>query len=161
MLRVKDIEKSLKFYQEVLGMKLVRTHEAEAAGFNLYFLGYPGKDDTSSAGAESTANREGLLELTWNYGTEKDENFKYHSGNEDPQGFGHICKCYSLVTTEPVLFSESCADPGPRCNRGRYQCRVPEVRGPAVQLEKEAHGWSHEGDCLPPRPGWILGRDCC
>ncbi|KAI9900701.1 hypothetical protein N3K66_004963 [Trichothecium roseum] len=91
MLRVKDIEKSLKFYQEVLGMKLVRTHEAEAAGFNLYFLGYPGKDDTSSAGAESTANREGLLELTWNYGTEKDENFKYHSGNEDPQGFGHIC----------------------------------------------------------------------
>ena len=105
MIRVKDIEKSLKFYQEVLGMKLIRTHEAEAAGFNLYFLGYPSKNDTASAGTESTANREGLLELTWNYGTEKDENFKYHSGNEDPQGFGHICKRPSFVPSFAVLTS--------------------------------------------------------
>lgn len=31
------------------------------------------------------------MELTHNWGTEKDANFKgYHSGNEEPQGFGHI-----------------------------------------------------------------------
>lgn len=30
------------------------------------------------------------LELTWNHGTEKDENFKVHDGNKQPQGFGHI-----------------------------------------------------------------------
>jgi hypothetical protein len=37
--------------------------------------------------------REGVLELTWNHGTEKDESFAgYASGNEDPgKGFGHIC----------------------------------------------------------------------
>lgn len=28
--------------------------------------------------------------MTWNYGTEKDADFKYHDGNAEPQGFGHI-----------------------------------------------------------------------
>jgi lactoylglutathione lyase len=90
MIRVKDAEKSLKFYQEVLGMTLFRTSEQSAAGFNLYFLGYPGSEGVPENGF--TAHKEGLLELTWNYGTEKDENFKYHDGNAEPQGFGHICK---------------------------------------------------------------------
>ncbi|KAH8884589.1 glyoxalase I [Thozetella sp. PMI_491] len=90
MIRVKDAEKSLKFYQEALGMSLFRTSENEKAAFNLYFLGYPGTQGEPVAGA-STANREGLLELTWNYGTEKDDNFKYHNGNDEPQGFGHLC----------------------------------------------------------------------
>jgi lactoylglutathione lyase len=90
MIRVKDIEKSLKFYQDVLGMTTVRTIESEAAGFNLYFLAYPQQKETVSE-AEFSSKYEGLLELTWNYGTEKDENFKYHNGNDQPQGFGHIC----------------------------------------------------------------------
>ncbi|KAI1346228.1 Glyoxalase/Bleomycin resistance protein/Dihydroxybiphenyl dioxygenase [Xylaria sp. FL0043] len=89
MIRVKDAEKSLKFYQEVLGMTLFRTVEQEAAGFNLYFLGYPGAEGVPENGF--TALKEGLLELTWNYGTEKDESFSYHNGNDQPQGFGHIC----------------------------------------------------------------------
>ncbi|KAI0022846.1 glyoxalase I [Xylariomycetidae sp. FL0641] len=89
MIRVKDAEKSLKWYQEVLGMTLFRTSEQSAAGFNLYFLGYPGEQGVPENGF--TGDREGLLELTWNYGTEKDENFKYHDGNAEPQGFGHIC----------------------------------------------------------------------
>lgn len=86
MIRVKDAEKSLKYYQEVLGMTLLRTVEQSAAGFNLYFLGYGSAPEDGFTG-----NREGLLELTWNYGTEKDESFKYHDGNAEPQGFGHIC----------------------------------------------------------------------
>lgn len=88
MIRIKDHEKSLKFYQEVMGMSLMRTSENPNANFNLYFLGYPGAKGVTP----STADREGLLELTWNYGTEKDETFKYHNGNDEPQGFGHICK---------------------------------------------------------------------
>ncbi|KAK1827677.1 lactoylglutathione lyase [Podospora conica] len=87
MLRVKDAEKSLAFYQDVLGMTLMRTSENEKNGFNLYFLGYGAKP----AEGQGTADREGLLELTWNYGTEKDEKFSYHDGNKEPQGFGHIC----------------------------------------------------------------------
>ncbi|KAK3902683.1 Lactoylglutathione lyase [Staphylotrichum tortipilum] len=91
MLRVKDAEKSLAFYRDLLGMTLFRTHEAPAAAFNLYFLGYPGASAAPGAGVGPPAEREGLLELTWNYGTEKDEAFSYHNGNAEPQGFGHIC----------------------------------------------------------------------
>ncbi len=101
MLRVKDATKSLAFYRDVLGMTLFRTHEAPAAAFNLYFLGYPGVTAAPGAGVGPPAEREGLLELTWNYGTEKDESFSYHNGNAEPQGFGHICS--SLPS--PFLFS--------------------------------------------------------
>lgn len=92
MLRVKDAEKSLKYYEDVLGMTLLRTVENSGAGFNLYFLGYPGDQPFPEGQDKNTSHREGLLELTWNYGTEKDESFHYHDGNSEPQGFGHICK---------------------------------------------------------------------
>lgn len=92
MLRVKDPQVSLKFYQEVMGMKLVRTSENEAGGFNLYFLGYPESNPPAKTDASNpVAEWEGLLELTWNYGTEKQEGKVYHDGNSEPQGFGHIC----------------------------------------------------------------------
>lgn len=61
--------------------------------FNLYFLGYgaaPKKGDSVN-NVNPTADKEGLLELTWNYGTEKEEGQVYHNGNDQPQGFGHIC----------------------------------------------------------------------
>jgi lactoylglutathione lyase len=90
MMRVKDAEKSIKFYEEVLGMKLMRTAEAKAAGFTNFFLGYPGKDGMPKE--NEMVHRQGLLELTWNHGTEKDEAFQYHNGNDEPQGFGHICE---------------------------------------------------------------------
>lgn len=100
MIRVKDAEKSLKFYQDVMGMSLFRTNEQAAAKFNLYFLGYPGDKGTPENGF--TADYEGLLELTWNYGTEKDENFKYHDGNSEPKGFGHIGECLFPFIPSPV-----------------------------------------------------------
>ncbi|KAG7131163.1 Lactoylglutathione lyase like protein [Verticillium longisporum] len=82
MLRVKDADKSLAFYRDVLGMNLLRKNESSS--FTLFFLGY-NKD------GDGTATREGVLELTWNHGTEKEADFKYHNGNDQPQGFGHIC----------------------------------------------------------------------
>lgn len=86
MIRVKDHTQSLNFYQDILGMSLLRTSESASSGFNLYFLGYvPGANNDVN-----TAPLEGVLELTWNYGTEKDAEFKYHDGNSEPQGFGHI-----------------------------------------------------------------------
>lgn len=87
MIRVKDAEKSLKFYQDVMGMKLLR--ESANSGFTLYFLRYPSDEP----------EKEGLLELTWNHGTEKDEAFTYHNGNEQPQGFGHIGKTHTNTKT--------------------------------------------------------------
>lgn len=84
MIRIKDHTKSLQFYQETMGMSLIRTVENPDAKFNLYFLAY------GAVASGTQAQREGLLELTWNYGTESDESFKYHNGNDEPQGFGHI-----------------------------------------------------------------------
>lgn len=106
MIRVKDPEKSLKFYQEVLGMSLLRTKKNKDAEFNLYFLGYPGDKGVPTATANNVnpiADREGILELTWNYGTEKQADFKYHNGNDEPQGFGHVCKSYNSVPDIPHL----------------------------------------------------------
>lgn len=40
MIRVKDAEKTLKFYQDNFGMKLKNVKENPDAKFNLYFLGY-------------------------------------------------------------------------------------------------------------------------
>ncbi|KKK18127.1 hypothetical protein ARAM_007108 [Aspergillus rambellii] len=92
MLRVKCAETSLKFYQEVMGMTQVRMSENKDAAFNLYFLGYPASNPKVQEGARNpVAEWEGLLELTWNYGTEKQEGKVYHDGNSEPQGFGHIC----------------------------------------------------------------------
>ncbi|KAL8690366.1 MAG: hypothetical protein Q9224_004421 [Gallowayella concinna] len=86
MIRVKDHSKSLQFYQETLGMSLLRTKESPSSEFNLYFLGYVPDANNDI----NTIPLEGVLELTWNYGTEKDDEFEYHDGNSEPQGFGHI-----------------------------------------------------------------------
>ena len=65
MIRVKDIEKSLKFYQEVMGMKLLRESGNPDAGFTLYFLGY-GSGSSEGASIEEKRQRrlirEGILE---------------------------------------------------------------------------------------------------
>ncbi|ODH12819.1 lactoylglutathione lyase [Paracoccidioides brasiliensis] len=92
MVRVKDPEASLKFYQEVFGMTLLHTLELAGADCNLYFLAYPSSNPSLQEGdANPVADWEGLLELTWNRGTEKQEGGVYHDGNSEPQGFGHIC----------------------------------------------------------------------
>ena len=115
MIRVKDAEKSLKFYQETMGMTLIRTNENPDNKFNLYFLGYP-------EGSPATqAHREGLLELTWNYGTEKDPNFKYHDGNAEPQGFGHIAVSVDDIDKACARFEEKGVSWKKRLTDGRMK----------------------------------------
>jgi len=108
MIRIRDKEESLKFYQDVMGMTLMRTSENKDAAFNLYFLGYgPPAGDKSANGVNPTADREGLLELTWNYGTEKEEKGSvYTSGNEEPKGFGHICVSVDNLEAACARFEE-------------------------------------------------------
>jgi lactoylglutathione lyase len=101
MIRVKDAEKSLKFYQDVMGMTLLNTKEQPDNKFNLYFLGYKGDSNPPTQ-----AHREGVLELTWNYGTENDADFKYHDGNAEPQGFGHIAVSVDDIEKACARFEE-------------------------------------------------------
>jgi len=92
MIRVKDPEVSIKWYTEVLGMELISKHPQ--GDFTLYFLAFDHSAGklTAEEKTKQKANREGLLELTHNHGTESDPDFKgYASGNTDPgRGFGHI-----------------------------------------------------------------------
>ena len=96
MLRVKDPAKSLEFYTGVLGMTLLAVKKFPEMGFDLYFLAKLTDSERenlpSGADLEIFAFRQrGILELTHNYGTETKADFSYHDGNQDPQGFGHIC----------------------------------------------------------------------
>jgi lactoylglutathione lyase len=69
MLRVGDLQRSVMFYTDVLGMKLLRTTDRPEQKYSLAFVGY---DEESRAS---------VLELTYNYGVDK-----YELGG----GFGHI-----------------------------------------------------------------------
>ena len=69
MLRVGDLQRSVRFYTEVLGMKLLRTTDRPEQRYSLAFVGY------------DTEDRASVLELTYNYGVER-----YDLGG----GFGHV-----------------------------------------------------------------------
>lgn len=94
MLRIKDPSRSLPFYQHVLGMTLVKEIPFPEMKFTLYFLGYVRSRDQLPSDAAGRLNyafgQPAMLELTHNWGTEKEAGEPYHNGNEDPRGFGHI-----------------------------------------------------------------------
>ena len=94
MLRVKDPEISLAFYSHVLGMRVLRKLDFPEMKFSLYFLAkLEDRDEVpQDAGARTqwTFRQQGILELTHNWGTEAQPDFRYPDGNSQPQGFGHI-----------------------------------------------------------------------
>ncbi len=95
MLRVHDPKVSLEFYSRVFGMRVLRRLDFAEMKFSLYFLARPEPGETvpEEAGArtEWVFSQRGILELTHNWGSEDDPGQRYHNGNDDPQGFGHIC----------------------------------------------------------------------
>ncbi|ADQ85084.1 MULTISPECIES: lactoylglutathione lyase [Methylovorus] len=69
MLRVGNLDKSIAFYTQVLGMQVLRKHEYPDGKFTLAFVGYGDEQNNT------------VLELTYNWGTES-----YDKGN----AYGHI-----------------------------------------------------------------------
>lgn len=69
MLRVGDLDRSIQFYTDIMGMQLLRKHDNEAYQYTLAFVGYG--DESEGA----------VIELTYNWGTTE-----YEMGD----AFGHI-----------------------------------------------------------------------
>ena len=69
MLRVGDLDRSLKFYTEVLGMQVLRRNDYPDGQFTLAFVGYGSEDEGA------------VIELTYNWGVDK-----YELGT----AYGHI-----------------------------------------------------------------------
>jgi lactoylglutathione lyase len=69
MLRVGDLDRSIKFYTEVLGMRLLRRQDYPRGKYTLAFVGYGDEDDNT------------VIEFTYNWGVSE-----YDLGD----GFGHI-----------------------------------------------------------------------
>nr|CAD7449293.1 unnamed protein product [Timema bartmani] len=93
MYRIKDPRRSLEFYTQVLGMRLLQKLDFPDMKFSLYFMGFEAAADIPVDPKDRTQwtfSRKATLELTHNWGTESDPDSHYHNGNEEPRGFGHI-----------------------------------------------------------------------
>ena len=97
MLRVLDLDKSIKFYTSLLGMKLLRRKDYKEGKFTLAFLGYGNESDTT------------VLELTYNW----DQTEPYDLG----QGFGHLAlgikDIYKTCETLEQKGAKGIRPPGP------------------------------------------------
>ncbi|KAH7215956.1 Glyoxalase/Bleomycin resistance protein/Dihydroxybiphenyl dioxygenase [Fusarium oxysporum] len=86
-MRVTDATRSVRYYTENLGMKLIKTLDSQNGNSKTFLLGYPPTGPFT--GTEDLSCREGLLALIWQGG--ENAISQVHNGNDQPQGFGHIC----------------------------------------------------------------------
>ena len=126
MVRIENIDKSLNFYCNVLGLKEIRRKESEKGRFTLIFLA-----------AENSDEKTGLLELTYNWDPEK-----YTGG----RNFGHLA--YSVKNI--YEFCNKLIKSGITINRPPRDGRMAFIRSPDnISIEI-----LQEGDALPIEEPW-------
>ncbi|MGE7369243.1 lactoylglutathione lyase [Neorhizobium sp. NPDC001467] len=132
MVRIKDIDASLKFYTEIFGLQEVRRHENEKGRFTLIFLAAP--DDVEAA----RASKAPCLELTYNWDTED------YSGGRN---FGHLAYEVDDIHT----FCQRLMDKGVTINRPPRDGNMAFVRSPdGISIEI-----LQKGAALTPAEPWI------
>ncbi len=100
MLRVGNLQRSIEFYTQVLGMALLRTTRRPEQRYDLAFVGYGGNPDQAE------------IELTYNYGVDR-----YEPGT----GYGHVAVgvpdvaavCATLRGKVSALGGAITREPGP------------------------------------------------
>ena len=124
MVRVADLEKSLNFYRDLLGLRELRRIENEGGRFTLVFLAAPGDDAAQ-------------VELTYNWDPED-----YGIG----RAFGHL----AYEVEDIYAACEKLQAGGVTINRPPRDGRMAFVRSPdniSVELLQK-------GGALPPREPW-------
>ena len=126
MVRIKDIDSSLDFYCNKLGLKEIRRRESEKGRFTLIFLG-----------AENSDDKTGLLELTYNWDPED-----YTGG----RNFGHLAySVNNIYETCDYLMKN-----GVTINRPPRDGHMAFIKSPdGISIEI-----LQEGDALPLQEPW-------
>ena len=124
MVRVADLDESLDFYCNKLGLREVRRKESEAGRFTLVFLAAPGDEEAQ-------------IELTWNWDPEE-----YTGG----RNFGHL----AYAVDDIYALCKKLMDGGVTINRPPRDGHMAFVRSPD-QISIEL---LQEGAALPPQEPW-------
>jgi lactoylglutathione lyase len=130
MVRVTDLDESLAFYCDKLGLREVRRKEVEAGRFTLVFLAAPGDEDAQ-------------VELTYNWDPEE-----YGEG----RNFGHLA--YQVDNIYETC--QHLMDAGVTINRPPRDGFMAFVRSPdniSIELLQK-------GDRLPPQEPWASMENC-
>ena len=127
MVRVHNIQESLDFYCNKLGLKEIRRMENEKGQYTLIFLG-----------ADNSDKRHALLELTYNWNNEK-----YTGG----RNFGHLAYSVSNIYD----FCQKLIDKGVVINRPQRDGMMAFIKSPDnISIEI-----LQEGRALPIKEPWL------
>ncbi|NEO14431.1 MULTISPECIES: lactoylglutathione lyase [unclassified Moorena] len=117
MLRVGNLEESIKFYCDVLGMKLLRQKDYPGGKFTLAFVGYGDESDNT------------VIELTYNWGVDQ-----YNIGD----AFGHIAlgvdDIYQTCDQIKSLGGKVVREPGPMKHGSTVIAFVEDPSGYKIEL---------------------------
>ncbi|MFT3931483.1 MAG: VOC family protein [Spongiibacteraceae bacterium] len=131
MVRVSDLEKSLHFYCNLLGLQEVSRTENEKGRFTLVFLAAPGDVD------KARAMKSPLVELTYNWDTED------YGG---ARNFGHL----AFRVDDIYATCQKLVDGGVVINRPPRDGHMAFVRSPDnISIELLQNG------SLPPQEPWL------
>lgn len=132
MVRIANVEASLDFYCDKLGLVEIRRHESEAGRFTLIFLAAP--EDRERALADNAP----MLELTYNWDPES-----YQGG----RNFGHL----AYVVDDIYALCQSMLDQGVTINRPPRDGHMAFVRSPdGISIEL-----LQKGESLEPAEPWL------
>ena len=124
MVRVSDLDESLDFYCNKLGLVELRRYDSEAGRFTLVFLSAPGDESAQ-------------VELTWNWDPEE-----YTGG----RNFGHL----AYAVDDIYAACQRLLDGGVTINRPPRDGRMAFVRSPdGISIEL-----LQKGEALSPREPW-------
>ena len=123
MLRVHDLDASLKFWVEIMGLKEITRKENEGGRFTLVFLA--ADEDTDRAQSEKAP----MIELTYNWPDDGEKDETYEGG----RNFGHL----AYVVDDIYATCKHIADAGITINRpprDGYMAFVKSPEGISIEL---------------------------